>query len=258
MSSEPRILITNDDGIDAPGLQILIGIARQISSDVFVLAPATNQSGAGHRFTFAHEMELQERATNVYALPGSPADCVAIGCTYLLKDKKPDVVLSGVNNGQNLGDVINCSGTVGAAREGAMQGALGIALSQGVDYEGSKDVDWSSAERFGAEVVSKLIASHQQRDIYYNVNFPACDPEIVSGVHVGPHQRFSRSPFAHYASHNEGKFFVAIPQIPQPLNPEHDMVMLNRKHAITVTPLSLDQTDYDSVERLKSTFATGA
>ena len=239
-----RILITNDDGIDAPGIAVMRDIARALSDDVWVVAPDGNQSGAGHRFTLAREMHAEEREPKVFAIVGgSPADCVVVGATHLLGDHPPDVVLSGVNAGQNLGDIIHCSGTVAGAREGALQGAIGIAMSQGANYELRHEVVWDNARRFGAAVAQKLIDAHLGRDHFYNVNFPFCTPEQVTGLRVVPHQRFSRSPFRYYPSQNKGKFFVAIPETPTPLDRLSDFYILTHGNAITVTPLMLRQTD---------------
>jgi len=239
-----RILLTNDDGVDAPGMAVLRAIAAELSDDVWVVAPDGNQSGAGHRFTLAREMHYEERASQVYAVVGgSPADCVVVGATHLLGDTPPDVVLSGVNAGQNLGDVMHCSGTVGGAREGALQGAIGIAMSQGANYEQRKEVVWDNARTYGAAVVQKIIDAHQGRDTFYNVNFPFCTMPEVTGIRVVPHQRFSRSPFRYYPSQNKGKFFVAIPETPTPLDPLSDFHLLTHGNAITVTPLTLRQTD---------------
>lgn len=255
MIANPRILITNDDGVDAPGLQVMIKIARQISDDVFVIAPADNQSGVGHRFSFGRELSFDYRGSNVYALNGTPADCVVAGCTRLLKDKRPDIVLSGVNLGQNLGDIIHCSGTMAGAREGVMQGALGIGMSQAVDFEiGEHSISWDCAAKHGAAVVRQLMQREHGPDTYFNVNFPLGSAEDVSAVRVVPHQRFSRSPFAQYPSHNEGNFFIAIPETPQPLHPEHDFHVLHHDRAITVTPLSLRQTDEEALLRLQNDF----
>ncbi len=251
MKKNPRILISNDDGIAAPGLAHLITIAQAISDDVWVVAPATNQSGSGHRFTLGHELEFEQHAARRFSVNGTPADCVVAGCTHLLKDKLPDVVLSGVNHGQNTGDIINCSGTVAAAREGAMQGVLSIALSQGLDYELQKEICWDCTIIHGAGLIKSLIEIATGGDIYYNVNFPFCPVDQVSGVRFVPHQRFERSAFQHYPSKNEGKFFVSIPETPKPMNPEHDFYVLHADNAITITPLSLRQSDIVEIERLQ-------
>jgi len=258
MKKNPRILISNDDGIEAPGLKHLINIAGSISDDVWVVAPTTNQSGAGHRFTLGHELEYQEHGPRQFSVNGTPADCIVAGCTDLLKDHLPDVILSGVNHGQNTGDIINCSGTVAAAREGAMQGVLSIALSQGLDYEQQKEICWDCAIIHGASLIANLIEIASGGDIYYNVNFPFCSPEEVSGVRFVPHQRFERSAFQHYPSINAGKFFVSIPETPKPMSPEHDFYVLHADNAITVTPLSLRQSDLSEIQRLQGKIGLNA
>ena len=249
-----RILVTNDDGVDAPGLAIMVDIARALSDDVWVVAPDGNQSGAGHRLSFGHELTIDRRDARTFAVVnGSPADCVVAGMTHLLGDKPADIVLSGINAGQNLGDIVNCSGTAAGAREGAMQGAIGIAMSQGVDYQVSREVDWSNAKVHGLSAARAVIAAAQGREHYYNINFPFCDPAETKGIAVVPMQRFSRSPFSYYPSDNAGKFFVAIPETPQPLDPGADFETMRRQGFVTVTPLMLQQTDIGLAERLNGT-----
>lgn len=247
-----RILITNDDGVDAPGIAIMREIAAEISDDVWVVAPDGNQSGAGHRFTFGRELALEQREDRIFAIVGgSPADCVVAGMTHLLADHPADLVLSGVNAGQNLGDIINCSGTAAGAREGALQGAMAIAMSQAVDYERGRDVVWDNAKHYGASTVRTILAAGQGRDTYYNVNFPFCAPDEVSGITAVSHQRFARSPFRSYPSDNDGKFFIAIPETPLPLSADADFENLSKRGAITVTPLTLQQTDMAALGRLQ-------
>ena len=252
----PRILITNDDGVDAPGIAVMEEIARTLSDDIWIVAPDGNQSGAAHRFTFGRELELVERRHRVFAIPGgSPADCVVAGMTFLLKNHPADIVLSGVNNGQNLGDIVNCSGTAAGAREGALQGAIGIAMSQGVDYEEGTNIDWSPSRRFAAEIVRGIVANGKAGDAWFNVNFPFCPIERIEGVRVVPTQRFSRSPMRYYASDNAGKFFIAIPETPKPLNPDHDFHLLMHANMVTVTPVSLQASDAGLAERMDGKIA---
>ena len=241
----PRILITNDDGVDAPGIAVMEEIAKTLSDDVWVVAPAGNQSGAGHRFTFGVELELVEHRSRVFAVTGgSPADCVVAGMTFLLKDHPADIVLSGINNGQNLGDIVNCSGTAAGAREGALQGALGIAMSQGVDYEVSREIDWAVSRAFAAKVVEGLRReAGGGAGTWFNVNFPFCAPDKVEAIRVVPAQRFTRSPMKYYPSDNPGKFFIAIPETPTPLDADKDFRLLMHGKSITVTPMSLQASD---------------
>src|SRR5690606_18407776 len=212
---------------------------------------AGNRSGAGPRFTFGRELSYRARGQRRFAVRGgSPADCVVAGMTHILGDRPADLVLSGVNAGQNLGDIVNCSGTAAGAREGALQGAIGIAMSQSMDYEVTHDPDWANAHRFGAEVVSAILAAHDGEDVFYNVNFPYCGTTEVTGIAAVAHQRFSRSPMRYYPSDNDGEFFVAIPETPLPLDPEADFEALRRGNAITVTPFALQQTHRGALERL--------
>ena len=251
-----RILITNDDGVDAPGIAIMADIARALSDDVWIVAPDGNQSGAGHRLSFGTELTIESRDARTFAVVGgSPADCVVAGMTHLLGGRPADVVLSGVNAGQNLGDIVNCSGTAAGAREGAMQGAIGIAMSQGVDYAISREVDWSNAKTHGLAAARAIIAAASGREHYYNVNFPFCDPAATKGLAVVPLQRFSRSPFRYYPSDNAGKFFVAIPETPLPLDVNADFERLRRDGYVTVTPLMLQQTDMALAARLDGTLS---
>lgn len=246
-----RILITNDDGVDAPGIAVMADIASALSDDVWIVAPDGNQSGAGHRFTLGRELALERHGPRRFSvIGGSPADCVVAGMTHLLADKPADLVLSGVNAGQNLGDIVNCSGTAAGAREGALQGAVGIAMSQAMDYERSHAVDWSNSIRFGTEVVRAILAARGVDDVFYNVNFPVCSPGEVAGIAAVPHQRFSRSAFHYYPSDKDGEFFVTIPETPMPLDPNADFEVLRRRNTITVTPFALQQTEKMALERL--------
>lgn len=250
-----RILITNDDGVDAPGIKVMQEIARELSDDVWVVAPDGNQSGASHRFTFGHELSLDKRAAKVFAVVGgSPADCVVAGMTHICKDLLPDLVLSGVNNGQNLGDIINCSGTAAGAREGALQGAVGIAMSQAFDYQAGGELEWDVARRHGAQVVRAVLAAKPDGQSYFNVNFPFCAPEAVSGIRAVPYQRFSRSPMRYYPSDNgAGKFFIAIPETPTPLDEDRDFKLVMHGTVISVTPVGLQASDIGLAEALDGT-----
>jgi 5'/3'-nucleotidase len=249
-----RILLTNDDGVDAPGMAVLRAIAGQLCDDVWVVAPVGNQSGAGHRFSLSIELELQQRGEQIFALDGTPADCVVAGLTHLLKDQKPDLVLSGVNRGHNIGDLIHCSGTVAGAREAALHNVLGVALSQAMDFSNPGEVEWGCSEARAVDIIDRLVARASSTEAYFNVNFPRCPPSHVSGTVLVPHQRFVSSPFEFYPSRNQGRHFVSILRSPDVLTNGADMMSLLDNNAITITPLMLQQTDFEAIERLQEHF----
>lgn len=134
-----RILLTNDDGIHAEGLAVLERIARQISDDVWVVAPETDQSGLAHSLTLSEPLRLRQIDARHFALRGTPTDCVIMGVRHVLPGA-PDLVLSGVNSGANMADDVTYSGTVAGAMEGTLLGVKAIALSQEYEYEGDRRI----------------------------------------------------------------------------------------------------------------------
>jgi 5'-nucleotidase len=180
-----RILVTNDDGIHAPGLDVAETIARALSDDVWVVAPETEQSGASHSLTLAGPLRLRPVRERRYAVSGTPTDCVLMACLHLLKDQPPGLVLSGVNPGSNLADDITYSGTVAGAMEGCALGIPSIALSQ--DPAGSRlEIDWSAGEVHGPTVVRRLLATGWPPGVLMNVNFPGIPAAQVGGVALVP------------------------------------------------------------------------
>ena len=181
-----RILLSNDDGIDAPGLKALRDIAGQLSDDVWTIAPEVNHSGAGHSLSLREPLRMRQIEDRVYAVRGTPTDCVIMGVRHLMVDHRPDLVLSGVNMGQNLAEDLTYSGTIAAAFEGTLIGIRGIALSQALGIGGtSRGPDWSTCTQHAPDIIRKLLALEWPPYTLYNVNFPDCAPDEV---------RASRSP----------------------------------------------------------------
>lgn len=179
-----RIVLTNDDGIEAPGLDVLEKIASEISDDIWVIAPETDQSGASHSLTLAEPLRMRELAKRRYAVKGTPTDCVIMAIRSLLIDEPPDLILSGVNKGQNLADDITYSGTVAGAIEGTLLGIRSIAMSlvtgpmeQGVPI-------WDTPMRHGGPLLKKILKTDWPKSVLLNVNFPDCEPDQVAGVSV--------------------------------------------------------------------------
>src|SRR3984885_1041043 len=177
-----RILVTNDDGIHAPGLAVAEEIARALSDDVWVVAPETEQSGASHSLTLALPLRLRQIDSRHFAVSGTPTDCVMMAIAELMADAQPTLVLSGVNRGANLADDVTYSGTIAGAMEGTALGVPSIALSQA--FTGGRDVDWSSAKMHGPRVIEKLISIGWPADVLMNVNFPDGSADAVRGVEV--------------------------------------------------------------------------
>lgn len=180
-----RILLTNDDGIHAPGLKILEAIARTLSDDIVIVAPSEEQSGTGHSLTLTRPVRLRRMGENRYAVTGTPTDSVMMALNVVMKDNPPDLVLSGVNRGANLGEDVTYSGTVSAAMEGALAGLRSIALSQVYKKEGLGDqAPWEVAEAWGEKVLRPLIDMTWAPRTLVNVNFPARAPGEVKGIRV--------------------------------------------------------------------------
>jgi 5'-nucleotidase len=185
-----RILLTNDDGVHAPGLKILEAIARKLSDDIWIVAPSEEQSGAGHSLTLTRPLRIRKHGEKHYSVTGTPTDAVMMAVGHLMKDCRPDLILSGVNRGANLAEDVTYSGTVSAAMEGAISGVRSIALSQVYAKEGMGDtVPFAVAEAWGEKVLRPLIAMPADSfrgggRMLVNVNFPAVDPAAVKGVRV--------------------------------------------------------------------------
>ena len=179
-----RILLTNDDGIHAPGLEVLERIAARFSDDVWICAPAEEQSGAGHSLTLSRPVRLRQHDARRFSVSGTPTDSVMMALREVMPDK-PDLILSGVNRGANLGDDVTYSGTVSAAIEGALAGIRSIALSQVYAQEGMGDsVPFAAAEAWGERVIAPLLDAPFAERPLVNVNFPALPQQQVKGIRV--------------------------------------------------------------------------
>lgn len=176
---QPRVLIVNDDGIGAPGIALLEEIMRQITDDIWVVAPDDDRSGAGHSTTLSYPIRVRQIDDRHFAVKGSPTDCALLGVHDIL-DRKPDILLSGINRGPNLADDLTRSGTACAAIEGASMGIPAVALS--LVWKRNEPVHWDTARRYAPQVLRKLLAMDWQRGTFVNVNFPHCPVQDVTGI----------------------------------------------------------------------------
>lgn len=179
-----RILVTNDDGFDAPGLAVLREIALSFTPDVWVVAPEVDQSGAAHSLSLRDPLRMKQWEERLYAVRGTPADCVIMGIRLVLKNEKPDLILSGVNRGSNLAEDITYSGTVAGAIEGTLMGVRSIAFSQASAFGRPGGPIWDTAKQHGPKVIERLLALPWGDGVFMNVNFPDREADAVEGIEV--------------------------------------------------------------------------
>jgi 5'-nucleotidase len=251
-----RILLSNDDGINAPGLAILEGIANALSDDVWVVAPETDQSGKGHSLSLHDPLRVRDLEPRRFAVSGTPTDCVIMGVRQIL-DAKPDLILSGINRGANIADDVTYSGTVACAIEGTILGIPSIALSQAYSAGDRTVIDWSAAETHGLDIVRRLLAIGIPPGVLMNVNFPAVTADKVTGIEITSQCTALES------------LIDVEERIDARLNPyywiryrrswtdpaTHSDMWALTQGAISVTPLRIDLTDHALIARLADGFA---
>lgn len=182
-----RILVTNDDGIDAPGLHALRQIAEAVAGpkgEVWVFAPETNQSGAGHSLSLNEPLRMRPISERVFAVRGTPTDSVIMGSRHVLKSKMPDLVLSGVNRGANLAEDVTYSGTIAGAFEGTQLGIRSLALSIAYGATTRDTPHWDTAIAHGPKLIHRLLETDWGSGVLMNVNFPDCPPDGVQGIDI--------------------------------------------------------------------------
>jgi 5'-nucleotidase len=241
--SKARILLSNDDGIRAHGLTVLERIARTLSDDIWIVAPETEQSGAGHSLSLHDPIRIRQYEERRFSVSGSPTDAVLIGITKLMADTPPDLVLSGVNRGANLGEDVTYSGTVAAAMEATLLGYPAIALSQ--VRTSDQRTKWDTAERHAAGVVRKLVQRAWPTDVLFNVNFPDIAAEDVHGPRMVRQGRRTLGYRLVDGVDPRGVPYLWIgpPRIGATIvhNEETDLTAVGNGH-IAITPLQMDMT----------------
>ena len=252
-----RILCTNDDGIHAPGLKIVEQIARELSDDVWVVAPELDQSGVSHSLSLNDPLRLRDVGPRHFAVRGTPTDCVIMGVRHIIKDKRPDLVLSGVNRGRNVAEDVVYSGTIAGALEGTILGLPSFALSQEFSMETRNKPLWETALKFGPPILRKVIAAGVPKNTVVNINFPACAPEDVAGVLV-TRQGKRNLGFLKIDERRDGRgnpyFWIGFERAAMMDAPAAgtDLAALAER-CVSVTPLRLDRTDDAFAEVLTTT-----
>ncbi len=239
-----RILLTNDDGIHAPGIASLERIARSLSDDVWIVAPETDQSGLAHSLTLSEPLRLREIEDKKFALRGTPTDCVIMAIRKVL-DRKPDLVLSGVNAGANLADDVTYSGTVAGAIEGTVHGVRSFALSPAYSYEAGAPIPWHVAETLAPDLLRKLSKVDLPPGTFLNLNFPNCEPSEVQGIEVTAQGKLEFGLSVEERQDGRGLpyFWLRFGDRKGNFRAGTDIHALREKK-ISVTPLKLDMTDY--------------
>lgn len=250
-----RILVTNDDGIHAPGLKILEKIARSLARDIWIVAPESEQSGASHSLTLTEPLRVRKIAAKKYAVRGTPTDCVMMAVNSIMVNNRPDIILSGVNRGANLGEDVTYSGTVAAAMEGTLLGVPSIALSQAMQF--NKPVKWSTAEEHAPRLIKKLLKAGWPPGVLININFPDVPYEEVSGIVVATQgQRELSDLLLDQRRDTRGVpyYWIGFRREVGTPPPTTDLGVV-AMGGISVTPLQLDLTHKTTLTQLKKSLS---
>lgn len=241
--AQHRILLTNDDGINAYGLKVLEGIARSISDDVWIVAPELEQSGASHCLTLSQPLRLRELGPKHFAVQGTPTDCVMLAIHEIITDKKPTLLLSGVNRGANLAEDVTYSGTIAGAMEGLLCGIPSVAFSQVVGRQTVPE-HYETAIKHGPDLLRSLLETGWDPKCLLNVNFPGTPPDEVKGIEV-TRQGFRDESEITIEKREDGRglpyYWLGLKR--NYGNPDHGIdLQAVRDGYISVTPLHLDLT----------------
>ncbi len=249
-----RILVCNDDGINAPGIKVLERIARALSDDVWVVAPETQQSAASHSLTLHRPLRIRRLSRRRQAVDGTPTDCVFLAFNKLLADRPPDLVLSGVNEGANVGEDVTYSGTIAAAMEATLLGAPAVALSQ--SFQDGGRPKWKTAEQWGERVVRVLLERPWPEGVLMNVNFPDIPAGQVRGVRAsrqGLHQ-VGDSLEERIDPHGASYFWVGLTLPVRHSGARGTDLRAIEDGYVAVTPLHMDLTHRRTLARLREVF----
>ncbi len=248
-----RILVTNDDGIYAPGLEVLERIARVLSEDVWICAPEQEQSGASHSLSLHNPVRMRKLAEKRFAVSGTPTDCVLLALQEAIpvKEQPVKLILSGVNRGSNAADDVTYSGTIAAAMEGTILNVPSIALS--LLTEDGEEPHWQTAQSHAPALIKKLSAAGWPRNTLININFPNCPPDAVKGIRVCPQGKRKVNVALTTRLDVKGRpyYWIGGDRDNTADRPGVDVELLGEGY-ITVTPLDMDLTDHATMAHLRS------
>jgi 5'-nucleotidase len=253
-----KILVTNDDGYESPGLAALVEALSPLG-EVYVVAPATEKSACGHSLTLTRPLHFVQLDERHYKLDdGTPSDCVFLALNKLFKNDKPDLVVSGINIGSNMGEDITYSGTVAAAMEAVLQGIPALAVSQ-VYAEAGKSIDefgFTLAKETASALVRKIFedAFPLEPRRLLNVNIPPVAPEACKGFKVtrAGNRLYAHNAEVHYNPRGKEYYWIGLPELGWMDTPGHltDFEAVNDGY-VSITPIHLDMTSYKDINSLQ-------
>jgi 5'-nucleotidase len=253
-----RILLTNDDGIDSPGLHALREIAGTLSDDVWVVAPETNQSGASHSLSLHEPLRMRAIDERAFAVRGTPTDSVIMGTRHVLRDGGPDLVLSGINRGANMAEDVTYSGTIAGAFEGTLLGIRSMALSLSYGLRSPADnLRWETPLTHAPGIIRNLLTHAWPEDVLMNINFPECAPDEVVAIDVTEQGRRDINPLGVEERHDTwGTPYYWLGYARRRSNPPQGTDIWSvYNNRISVTPLSMNMTDRGMHEKLRGSLA---
>jgi 5'-nucleotidase len=241
-----RILISNDDGINSEGLHALVDSLRTLG-EVLVVAPDREQSAASHALSLHHPLRIEEISENIYSVDGTPTDCINVAVNGLFKENKPNIIVSGINKGENLGDDITYSGTVSAAMEGTLLGISSIAVS----LASKKDFFFDTASYYAHSVANYVITNPLPLGTLLNVNIPNLPKDSVKGIKVTIQgKRVYGEPIVEKVDPRGRKYYWIGGNELRFLSIEDSDLVAVSQGFVSVTPIKLDLTDYEFLETL--------
>ncbi|QKX01641.1 5'/3'-nucleotidase SurE [Wolbachia endosymbiont of Cruorifilaria tuberocauda] len=241
------ILITNDDGFESEGIKLLKEIAQNFASEIWVVAPDTDRSGAARSLDYRirQSIKINQHGKREFSVSGTPADCIIIALNKIM-NKKPNLVLSGVNIGSNVGDDVCYSGTIGAVMESAARFIPSIALSQVYHNE----INWHNTKVFAPKITAKLVEVGWPKNIAMSVNFPAT--KKVKGVEFTEQGEYNLDRDLTFTENLDGSLSLGWSR----KHSGSGSVGKTRDGFITITPIKLDFTDYDTLNVMKNSYAS--
>jgi 5'-nucleotidase len=244
------ILLSNDDGINSSGLNALIG-ALDHFGNIFIVAPDREQSACSHALSIHRPLRIDKISTNSYSVDGTPTDCINLAVNGILKDNKPDLIVSGINKGENLGDDITYSGTVSAAIEGTLLGIPSIAIS----LEGRNDYNYEPSLHFSAIVAEYVLQNGLPRDILLNVNIPKLALQEIKGIKITRQgKRIYNDSIVEKVDPRGKKYYWIGGDELDSIELENSDIDALKKGYVSVTPIKLDLTDYNFINFLEKDF----